>query len=187
MFRKLLFIFALAANGILPAHAASVLPLELNTIIDAANTAFEGTCIENRVERDTATNFVVTYTTFEVKDVLKGDVKSRHVIKQIGGQLPSGESGMKVDGVPRFAVGQDYVVFLAGVSSAGFSSPIGLWQGKFSIEQGAKGKTVTNGRDFREMKARAPSLENAAVVEAAPRLGLDEFKALARKRVINLQ
>jgi len=188
MIKKIAIILFLLLQLPLTGRATTVVPLELDAIIDTATTAFEGKCIENRTELDPQTNFVVTYTTFEVKDALKGDVKSRHVIKQLGGTMPDGQSGYKVDGVPTFTVGQDYVVFLAGVSSIGFSSPIGLWQGKFSIQEGASGKTVSNGRDFREMKVRTPSVDKAAVAEAVQRLGLDEFKQVARRRVAaNLQ
>src|SRR5258706_12954950 len=65
------FAFALTAS------ATSMLPLYLEEIIDHSTLAFEGVCLENRSERDAATNMVVTYTTVEVKDVLKGDVGSK--------------------------------------------------------------------------------------------------------------
>jgi hypothetical protein len=174
-----------------PAGAASVLPLLLDEIIDTATVAFQGTCIDNRTERETRTNLVVTYTTFAVKDVLKGAVQGTHVIKQIGGKMPAGdELSFRVDGVPTFVIGEDYVVLLAGVSAAGFSSPIGLAQGKFTVQQDASGQRVSNGRDFREMTAGMPS---AALPEATARvlaaatapvrdLGLDEFKQLVRAR-----
>jgi hypothetical protein len=170
------------------AGAASVRPLLLDEIIDTATVAFEGTCIDNRTEREEATNRVVTYTTFAVKDVLKGAVQGTHVIKQIGGKMPAGELSYRVVGVPTFAVGEDYVVLLAGVSAAGFSSPIGLGQGKFTVLQDAAGPRVTNGRDFREMTAGMPVLPEATAKvlgeATAPvrHLGLDEFKQLVRAR-----
>jgi len=167
-----------------PASATSVLPLQLDEIIDTATTVFEGACISNRTEREQATNLVVTYTAFAVKDVLKGSVQgATHVIKQIGGEMPAGEMSFHVQGVPSFAVGQDYVVFLAGVSSAGFSSPIGLGQGKFSVLQDAAGQQVTNGRDFREMTVRMPAVVLPGTAAPVPRLGLDNFKQIVRTRV----
>lgn len=168
----------------IPSQAATVLALMLDEIIDTSAVAFQGTCTANRTERDPSTNYVVTYTTFDVSDVLKGDVKATHTIKQIGGIMPAGEASFRVHGVPTFTVGEDYVVFLAGVSSAGFSSPIGLGQGRFTVQQGATGKTVTNGRDFREMS----SLTAQTVTDASGRqLGLDAFKQLARTRVRSRQ
>jgi hypothetical protein len=174
-----------------PAGAASVRPLALDEIIDTAAVAFQGTCTGNRTEREAATNLVVTYTTFAVTDVLKGTVQGTHVIKQIGGNMPAGELSYRVVGVPTFAVGEDYVVLLAGVSAAGFSSPIGLAQGKFTVQQDASGQRVSNGRDFREMTAGMPSVVLPEVTAkvlgeaTAPvrHLGLDEFKQLVRARV----
>ena len=172
------------------AGAASVRPLQLDELIDTAALAFEGVCIGNRTEREAGTNYVVTYTTFAVKEVLKGEVGKTHVIKQIGGEIADGEPSFRVQGVPKFAAGQSYVVFLAGVSSAGFSSPIGLAQGNFRVLPDAAGPKVANGRDFREMTAGMPA---SALPEATAKalgaaqapvrhLGLEEFKQLVRAR-----
>jgi hypothetical protein len=172
------------------AGAATVRPLALGEMIDTATVAFEGTCIGNRTERDAATNMVVTYTTFAVKEVLKGEVGETYEIKQIGGKLDDGQPVFNVPGVPRFTVGADYVVFLADVSSLGFSSPIGLSQGRFVVLPNATtGARVTNGRDFRALTADLPAATLPAAAAAArvsPRpveqLGLDDFKQMVRAR-----
>ena len=187
MFRKLIAFCLLAILLVTPAIAASVRELQLDEIVDTATVAFEGTCIGNRTERDPATSMVVTYTTFSVKDVLKGNVQATHVIKQIGGVMPGGEAGFRIVGIPSFAVGEDYVVFLAGVSAAGFSSPIGLSQGKFTVQQRANGKTVTNGRDTREMTARMPNAGVPAARVPTVHFDLEDFKRLARDRAQNRQ
>lgn len=180
------FFFWLAASGSAAAH--TVLPVDLDTMIATAAVAFEGTCTGNRSERDTGSNLVVTYTTFSVRDALKGQVGQTYEIKQIGGDLPGGLK-YHVDGMPHFQVGQDYVVFLNGVSAAGFSSPVGLEQGRFTVTAGSTGAEVANGRDFRELTASVPvdqlpaSLQaRAKRGEAVPRLNLDEFKQLVRNR-----
>ncbi len=188
MLKRFLAGCILGATLATAANAASVRPLLLGEIIETAAVAFEGICIGNRTEREAGTNLVVTYTTFAVKDVLKGDVGGTHVIKQVGGKMPGNEPSYRILGVPTFAVGDSYVVFLAGVSSAGFSSPIGLSQGNFRVLPDAAGAKVVNGRDFREMTARTPSVampEATARTLSAARapvrqLGLDEFKQLVR-------
>ena len=177
----------------LPVRAVSVLPLYLDEIIADAAIVFQGKCIDNRTEREANTNFVVTYTTFEVHDVLKGQVGATHVIKQIGGHLPGETMSFDAKGIPSFTVGENYVVFLAGISAAGFSSPIGLEQGKFSVVSGPAGLQVTNGRDFKEMTAGIPAqhVPQAAMMKmqqsAGPvrHLGLDDFKQLVRQRAGN--
>ena len=173
-----------------PAHAMSVLPLYLDEMIDTAAVAFEGRVIANRSERDAATNLVVTYTTFEVREALKGAVGSTHVTKQIGGSLPEEGLQYRIEGIPAFTVGEDYVVFLAGVSSAGFSSPVGLAQGRFGVKAGATGRRVSNGRDFRDMtariSARMPDAANALMKqsrEPVRDMDLDEFKQTVRNHL----
>ena len=190
MLRRAFLGALLALAAALPAWATTVLPLSLDDIVNTAAIAFEGTCLENRTERDTSTNLVVTYTTFAVHDAIKGDVGTTYTIKQLGGQLPGDANGFRVHGVPTFVVGQDYVVFLAGVSRAGFSSPVGLSQGRFVVHPGASGTEVTNGRDFREMTENIPEADLPPGLAQKLRhsrdpvrhLGLAEFKQLARQR-----
>lgn len=187
---KRLFAIALVALAALPAWPTSVLPLSLDEILANAAVAFSGTCLNNRTEHDNGSGLIVTYTTFRVDDVLKGSAGATYTIKQVGGELPGG-AGFKLLGVPKFAVGQDYVVFLAGVSQAGFSSPVGLAQGRFVVQPGASGLEVTNGRDFREMTANIPesalppglAQKTKRAGEPVAHMGLSEFKQLVRNRV----
>ena len=182
------FIAVLAfAAAYLPAHAASVLPLYLDEMIDTATTAFEARVIANRTERDPATKLVVTYTTFEVLDLLKGHVGAKHEIKQIGGSLPGEAIEYRVQGIPTFSAGDTYVVFLAGVSPIGFSSPIGLSQGRFGVHEHATGRRVANGRDFKDMTARMtaklPAAAKARVMqdsEPVRDMDIDDFKRTVR-------
>lgn len=166
-------------------HATSVLPMSLNEIIDNAPVVFHGICTSNRTERDPVTNFIVTYTSFDVRDALKGDVKATHTIKQIGGTLPGGEQSYQAQGIPTFVVGQEYVVYLAGVSSAGFSSPIGLSQGRFTVEQGDTGKLASNGSTLRSAAEISADGANARAVPAR-KLALDELKRVTRARSATL-
>jgi hypothetical protein len=190
MFRKIIALLALSLAGV-TAHATSVLPLYLDEIVDTATVAFQGTVVENRTEREAATNLVVTYTTFAVSDVLKGTVGVTHTIKQVGGTIPGDDSpAFKIMGVPKFTVGEEVVVFLAGVSKAGFSSPIGLSQGHFHVNRSGVATSVHNGRDFRDMTSNIPAsqVRNSMVNRVqqtqavSSTAGLDEFKQLVRER-----
>jgi hypothetical protein len=186
--RQFLFTCLLSLIISMPAHAMSVLPLYLDEIINDAAIAFQGKSIENHSERDLQTGSIVTYSTFEVQEILKGEVGATHTIKQIGGKL-EGETH-RTTGVPTFTVGESYVLFLYGVSAAGFSSPVGLEQGKFNIIPVSTGFHVTNGRDFKEMTLGIPDhlLPPSALTKMrqAPgsikRLDLDEFKQLVRQQ-----
>lgn len=191
MSRKTLFTLALlVCLAGTPAVATTVVPLYLDQIVDAAAVAFEGTCIATRSSRDPQTGVVATFTTFRVDDVLKGNVGVTHTIKQLGGEIPEENVRQRVLGVPHFAPEQRYVVFLPPASASGFSSPIGLAQGRFFIGAGPDGPEVGNGRDFRELASRfapdrVPLAARLRMLGAGPvnKLGLAEFKEMVRNRV----
>jgi hypothetical protein len=168
------------------AQASSVLPMVLDEILADAAVAFEGICTGNHSELDPKTGLIVTHTTFSVADVLKGSVGDTHTIKQIGGSIGGVVSNF--GGTPAFEPGKNYVVFLYGVSSAGFSSPVGLSQGQFTIRAGPRGDELTNGRDFKEMLRPHPTQQlppgAKMSIEQAPGelryLDLGDFKQIVR-------
>jgi hypothetical protein len=178
-------VLALAAAP--AAEAASVRFVPLDEMIDSAALAFHGKVIANRVERDALSRSIVTYTTFEVIDNLKGAAGATHTIKQIGGILPDGSEGYRVHGVPSFAVGEEVVVYLAGASQWGFSSPIGLQQGRFEVSVQEQRKVVSNGHDFRllvpELGRDPADPDKIVPFRATPRIELTKLKQLTRERV----
>jgi hypothetical protein len=182
MLKRFLFAVWLAVVTALPALATSVLPLDLGQVIDQSVVVFQGTAVDNRTGRDPQTGMLVTMTTFRVDDVLKGELGSTYTIKQIGGTDSASNLHFKVYGVPKYTVGQSYVLFMNGVSSAGFTSPVGLSQGRFLIQDGEVG----NGRDFDELTAGTgmqlpdAAREKAAGSKAHTRLKLDDFKQMVR-------
>ena len=134
------------------ATAATVLPVGLQRLYLDAELAFHGRCIANQVQRDEATDMIVTYTTFQVLETLKGPRLLTHTIKQIGGALPGAPITTTVHGIPRFEEGKEYVLFIPPPSELGFSSPVALGQGRFQIMGGAERRaTITNGRDINEL------------------------------------
>ena len=141
----------------LQAAATSVLPVSLQRMTTKADIIFHGIAINNEVKLDQISGHVATYTTFKVNEVIKGNPGTTHTIKQIGGKLPDSNVRQLVHGVPQFTVSQEYVIFLPKASSMGFSSPIGLSQGKFDIRK-LNGKTlVSNGRALGiQMKSTPP-------------------------------
>lgn len=185
--RILLAMWLAAAAALAPAFATTVLPLDLGQIVEQSATAFEGTVVDSRTGRDPQTGMLVTMTTFQVHDVLKGEPGRTFTIKQVGGTSAAEGLHFRIQGIPRFDVGESYVVFLPGISSAGFSSPVGLSQGRFSIADGPQGREVSNGRDFRELIDNVPGMvlpeqARAKAKADAPvrKLGLDDFKNMVR-------
>ena len=187
--------------------ASMVLPLGLDRLHGDAKLVFLGECLSNSVEFDQQSNRVVTYTTFEVIETYKGiagkgiagkgKAGGSLTIKQIGGNLPEANLSVRIPGVPQFEVGQRYVVFLPPASKLGFSSPVGLSQGKFMVKTDAAGaQMVSNGRDVGELmenmaqskmpsrvadKLRAmPDKEKPANAKARAEMHLDDLRSILR-------
>ena len=178
-----LLISTLAA---LDAVATSVIPLDLDQITAGAQHIVHVRCIKNEVQADAAVG-VVTVTTFDVLERVKGGGASTFKARQIGGEL----NGIAADfHVPKFTVGSEYVLFMPPASKLGLASPVGLSQGAFAVAQGPAGKEVGNGRDFATIlsdtdRATAPAAVTARLQRAAPerrRLNLADFMTMMRAK-----
>ena len=126
------------------ASATTVLPVSLQSMTHSAEHIFHGKVILNEVKVDQVSQRVATFTTFNVIEAVKGKTGKTHTIKQIGGQLAGSQFIYVVHGIPKFVLGEEYVVFLPKKSRLGFSSPIGLGQGSYSVIKRDGIKTVDN-------------------------------------------
>lgn len=179
-------VFALSMSGAFDAAATSVLPLGLDEIVAGAKHIVHVRCTSNEVQADPAVG-AVTVTTFVVLDRAKGGEGASFTVRQPGGEL----NGVAIDyHVPKFAVGDEYVLFMPPSSQLGLASPVGLSQGAFAVIPGRAGKEVSNGRDFSQLlstKDRANARPGiAAQLQLAPsertRLRLVDFMALLHEK-----
>ncbi|PCJ89235.1 MAG: hypothetical protein COA54_00420 [Thiotrichaceae bacterium] len=169
------------------ASATSVLPLNLEQLSTRANLIFHAEVISNEVKRDAQSGQIATYTEFRIIDAIKGVTGATHTIKQIGGRHETSKITMRVHGVPKFQTGMIYVVFLPKKSSLGFSSPLGLHQGSFSVLTIDDEQVVTNGRNLLRQtpataKTNTSSVQVPLAVKASnPRQSrLDDFMNTVR-------
>lgn len=137
-----------------PASASSVLPLNLQQLSSRATLIFYAEVISNNVKKDEQSGLIATFTEFKIIDLIKGKTGSTHIIKQIGGRLTSTGTTLRIHGVPKFETGNKYVVFLPEKSGIGFSSPLGLHQGSFSVLTINGEQLVSNGRNLAEQPAQ---------------------------------
>ncbi len=91
-------------------------------------------------------NLPYTAVTIMVTDKVKGNAGTTYTFRQFGLLAPrdmgDGRTylGVSPDGWPKFAVGEEVMVFLHQTTSLGFQSAAGLLQGKFNI----KDKQIVN-------------------------------------------
>jgi hypothetical protein len=92
--------------------------------------------------------------------------------------------------VPKFAVGEEYVLFMPPSSQLGLASPVGLSQGAFAVVPGQAGKEVGNGRDFSQLLSANDRTNARSGIAARLQLGpserarlrLTDFMALLREK-----
>ena len=144
----ILFSLLFTLFGLSSVSATSLLPISLEQLSTRATLIIYGEVLSNQVKPDAQSGQIATFTEFKVIDLIKGDAADTHTIKQIGGELKDRNMALRIHGVPRFQVGKNYVVFLPAKSKLGFSSPLGLHQGSFSVLNINGEQLVSNGHNL---------------------------------------
>ncbi len=142
----IIFYLTVVLFSLSPAVATSLRPVSLEQLSTRATLIFYGEVLNNKVKQDEKSGQIVTFTEFKVIDLIKGNTGQTHTIKQIGGFLKNSNTTLRIHGVPKFQVGNNYVVFLPTKSTLGFSSPLGLHQGRFSVLTINGEQVISNGR-----------------------------------------
>jgi len=146
----ILFTILFNLSALPSASATSVLPISLEQLSTRATLIFYGEVISNQVKKDEQSGHIATFTEFKIINLIKGIADQTHIIKQIGGHLKESDVVLRIHGVPEFQNNKNYVVFLPEKSSSGFSSPLGLHQGAFTVLTINGEQIVSNGRNLSE-------------------------------------
>lgn len=116
---------------------------EAQTIVRGRVTGVESRWIDTPQGR-----VIKTYVTFTVLRALKGAPGATLTLQLLGGEV-AGE-GMRVAGMPQFAVGDTDIVFVAG-NGVSFSPLVGLMHGRYRVQRDA-----TSGQELVTRNDRAP-------------------------------
>jgi len=124
------FLSILSVVAAAPALIAQVQVLTLRDMSKAAGTIFIGTVTQAQGGTDEHGE-IVTYTTFKVEKGVHGALQQGITIKQLGGETPG--LSMRLEHMRYFRTGERVLVMLYPVSYLGFTSPVGLNQGVWSV------------------------------------------------------
>lgn len=114
-----------------PVEATTLVPLSVEQMTDNADYVVRGTIVEVWTERDAARGHLFTRAQIEVASVLKGpDAPQTLVIEQVGGVVLNDYELVPL--AARFSVGEEAYFFLEELSP-GHLSPVGMYQGKFTV------------------------------------------------------
>jgi hypothetical protein len=82
---------------------------------------------------------ILTNTTIEVTEAIKGQASRTVEVTTVGGQI--GDTVLHVGGMPAFSAGENTIVFVE--SSRGYLTVLGLGQGKFTVANGEVANSVS--------------------------------------------
>jgi len=131
MNRRLIVEIPLAALMLaLTAGATTLVRMNLDELAKAAQIVARVRCVSSEARWDRGE--IWTFTTFEALETLKGSVPRQITVRLIGGRVSHLKS--TVDGVPRFAPGEEVYLFLEPTSLGELS--VTSWvQGTFRVRR----------------------------------------------------
>ncbi len=147
---RVLGLWAIIACSMIPLGATSLMVMNLEDLVGHSQRIFSAVCQSVSSGFD-ENNLPYTRYSFRVTDSIHGVANQQVVeIKQFGLaepiQLDNGLTQItRIEGMPRYVPGQEYLLFLNQESRLGFSSPIGLIQGAFRVQGRGTSRTVVNG------------------------------------------
>ncbi|CAN5651724.1 hypothetical protein BH18VER1_BH18VER1_12030 [soil metagenome] len=180
MFRPL-FVAAAALLAVHTAPATTVVPPDFDELVDEAETIFQGTCLEARSQwvGEGTERHIVTFVTFRVDEVLKGQPGATYTLRMMGGTVDG--TTMEVSDAPKFKPGNRDILFVEH-NGQQFIPLVGIMHGRYKIERDqttGQESVLTNygsavsdvrslGKDERETaravgKAMAPGQFKAAI------------------------
>lgn len=186
---------SLVMGLVFSSHANQSVGLNMEDLMKA-KVAFTGVCTKAEagvMERPGKSGgILVTRYTFEVSDVMKGDVPKTFSFVQWGATRDEAARLGKafVYGPPLYNVGSEYTLFLTSESRLGLRAPVGLGQGKFLVIRGPEGKAMVVNefnnralfRNLPQTKAMTKALTAGGIeagVTAPPGpMDYDSFKAV---------
>lgn len=130
-----------------PAHASSVVALDLQQLVGRADEVAIGKAVSSR-SRWNERGKIVTDTTFRIEEGFKGSCRPGELvtITSFGGVI--GDIGMKVPGAAEFKIGEKFLVFAESMAdSAGGLRfrPITMSQGVMALKSTARETHVLPG------------------------------------------
>jgi hypothetical protein len=120
-------------------QATTVERLNLDTLVKKSNKIIVGKVRNSRTFWSSDRKLILTNTTLEVQETMKGQDASTVEITTIGGKI--GDLTLHVAGMPQFEKDENAVVFVE--KSGIYSTVVGLAQGKFAISNGDVSNDVT--------------------------------------------
>jgi hypothetical protein len=174
-----------------PATAQKTIRMNLERMVNDAGMIVHGTVTNVVSEVDPQTNILSTFVTISVIENFYGAGQSSVTLKLAGGATK--KSTLRFAEMPVFKTGEEIFSLFYAPSKYGFTSPVGMGQGKFSVltDAATGAMTVRNGannaRLFAGMKNVVGSKSSPSASNDAQHLTADELSSAIRSLVTTLK
>jgi hypothetical protein len=128
-------VLVLAVTTMSTVDAHMIQPATLDALTNSSGRIFRGECVgvQSGVAEVAGARVPVTTYTFRVAEHLKGRGGDTVTFQQAGASNPGPRDLGRLVGLPTYALGAEYVLFLLPESRAGLTSPTGAGEGAFLI------------------------------------------------------
>ena len=116
--------------------AQRTVKMNLETMIEKAGMIVHGTVAKVETGADPETKIISTFVTINVKEDFYGAKEQQITLKMVGGK--TAKRTIRFSEMPKFVVGEEIISLFLPPSKYGFTSPVGMGQGKFSIQTDVK-------------------------------------------------
>ncbi len=120
--------------------AQRTIRINLEQMVFDAGMIVQGTVANVETGVDPQTKLIATFVTIDVTENFYGVTDKRLIIKLLGGS--SQKKTVKLAEMPVFTVGEEIISLFFKPSKYGFTSPVGMEQGKFTVQSDAVSKKI---------------------------------------------
>jgi hypothetical protein len=163
------------------ASATTVIPPSFDQLVGEAQIIFDGTVTGVRSEwtGEGAQRHIVTYVTFKVDDVLKGNPGGQYTLRMLGGTV-AGQT-MEVTDAPKFKPGDRDVLFVEN-NGTQFIPLVGIMHGRFRVRKDANGRNVIHTNDDNPVASTSQVGKGSATAPAQQPMTVEQFKQAVQAR-----
>ncbi len=168
--------------------STSVRVVNLPEMMQVSTRIFRGRCLSAKTLQESPIGLPVVEYTFQITNGLKGVKTGDRLVFR---QVQASQRGLHgLPGVPSYRKGDDVVLFLAGDSEVGLTSPVGLGQGLFTLKETPQGlmavnevrnKNLTVGLESSKASAMGLSDGEFGLLTRGGEIPLESFMSVVRK------
>lgn len=173
---------ALVVTSVSAVRATTVIPPSFDELVGQAQVIFQGSVanVKSQWVGEGAQRYIVTYVTFTVKDALKGAPGESYTLRMFGGEV-DGE-GMAVADAPKFAVGDEDVLFVENNGSQ-VVPLVGIMFGRYHVRKDQSGREMVVTNEEQPLKGVERIGQPESEFASGPDLTVDDFKAAIKNKV----